>query len=53
LRRFCACLPTAADAGFAGVGLRPMESKGDPIEVVMPAKRADFDREWSVPGSNR
>jgi hypothetical protein len=39
-----------ADAGFAGVGSRSLESEGNPIEVVMlrrPAA-ADFDREWAV-----
>jgi hypothetical protein len=43
----------AADAGFAGVGWQTLVSRFEPIEVVMPAERADFDREWSVPGSNR
>jgi hypothetical protein len=44
----------AADAGFAGVGSPRLESKDDPIEVIMaPAKRApDFDREWRRRESN-
>jgi hypothetical protein len=40
----------AAGGGFAGISSRSLESKGNPIEVVMlrrPAA-ADFDREWAV-----
>jgi len=30
-----------------------LDSKDEPIEVVMAAQWPDFDRQWSVPGSNR
>jgi len=32
---------------------RPLSEARAPTEVVMAAKRPDFRRRWSVPGSNR
>jgi hypothetical protein len=37
----------AADAGLAGVGHNGSSIRHDPLEVVMTAKRPDFEREWS------
>jgi hypothetical protein len=39
--------PGAADAGFAGVGHDRSPIGREPFEVVMAAKRPDFEREWS------
>jgi hypothetical protein len=37
----------AADGGSAGIGLYGFSVKSEPLEVVMAAKRPDFEREWS------
>jgi hypothetical protein len=37
----------AADAGFAGVGHDRFSIGREPLEIVMAAKRPDFEREWS------
>jgi hypothetical protein len=37
-----------AEVGSAGAGSLPPAGRREPIEVVMPAKRADFEREWAV-----
>ena len=39
--------PFAADGGSAGIGLSGSSAKPEPLEVVMAAKRPDFEREWS------
>jgi hypothetical protein len=36
-----------ADAGSAGVGPAAPPLAGEPLEVIMAAKRPDFEREWS------
>jgi hypothetical protein len=37
----------AADAGFAGSGHCGSSPARKPLEVVMAAKRPDFERKWS------
>jgi hypothetical protein len=48
----CTFLRLAADAGFAGVGHGGSTIGDEPLEVVMAAKRPDFERQWAIVDSN-
>jgi hypothetical protein len=45
-------LRPAADAGLAGVGHDGSSIGDEPLEVVMAAKRPDFERQWAIVDSN-
>ena len=43
---------SAAATDLGGRGSLALLEKSKPFEVVMPAKRADFERRWAIVDSN-